>query len=525
LGSAAKVPLALARDRAAKARSQIEAGIDPVAERRKAAGVPTFREAAALVHAETRKGWRNGKHDKQWLASLDAHCFPAIGDVAVSELDGPAVRDVLSAIWLTKPETARRIRQRVIAIADWSVAKGYRDAPLAMAAIDKSLPRQRRSDKHHAAMPFTDVPEFLTTLRSRESVGRLALEFLILTAARSGEVRGATWAEIDLEGALWTIPADRMKAGKEHVIPLSDAALQVLDRAKPLRSMAAGNGGLIFPGLKSGKPVSDMTLTKVMRDAGLAAVPHGFRSSFKDWASETTSFANELSEAALAHAIPNKSEAAYRRGNLLDKRRVMMTAWLSIAKALRAVCSGWRLMPRGGRRLGAGRPKGSAHLTKAQRLLIGLACEREWHRRYYPKPPFAAEYLRAYGLYKRLQREYRQRARRSKARRQGVPLRLAQARRTAEAAGDTLRALAARRYARPQSGLKSQITREQSIASYGRFHKLVSPRMVRSCWSEFLALKRRHPGRLTRLIDWQLSPVPILFSLPENQPRAYLGVR
>jgi integrase len=328
LGSAAKVPLALARERAAKARSQIEAGIDPVAERRKAAGVPTFREAAALVHAEAKIGWRNGKHSKQWLSSLEKHCFPVIGDVSVAELNGPSVRDVLGLIWLTKPETARRVRQRIISIVDWSVAKGYRDTPLAMASIDRSLPRQRRSDKHHAAVPYVTVPDFLTVLRSRESVGRLALHFLVLTAARSGEVRGATWAEIDLASGLWTIPRERMKAGKEHAIPLSAGALAVLERMKAWRNVAAdAAAALIFPGAKHGKPCSDMTLTKVMRDMGLEAVPHGFRSTFKDWASETTSFPNELSEAALAHAIGNKTEAAYRRGNLLEKRRAMMEAW------------------------------------------------------------------------------------------------------------------------------------------------------------------------------------------------------
>lgn len=324
LGSAAKVSLAVARDRAALVRSQIEVGIDPVAERRKLVGIPTFREAAKLVHAETQKGWRNGKHNKQWLSSLETHAFPAIGDIAVSSLDGPAVRDVLAAIWLTRPETARRVRQRIAAILDWAVAKGYRAAPLALAAIDKSLPRQKRAGNHHAALPYVDVPAVVAKLRSRTSVGRLALEALILTAARSGEIRGATWSEIDLEGALWTIPAKRMKAGKEHVIPLSTAAVAAFKRAKAL---CTGNNDLVFQGQKHNRPVSDMTLTKVLRDMDLAATPHGFRSSFKDWASETTHFANELSEAALAHAIPNKTEAAYRRGNLLEKRRIMMAAW------------------------------------------------------------------------------------------------------------------------------------------------------------------------------------------------------
>lgn len=324
LGSASKVTLAQAREKAAVARAQIEAGIDPVAERRKAAGVPTFREAAAFVHAENQKGWKNGKHNKQWISSLEAHAFPTLGDVAVSDVDGPSVRDVLAPIWLTKDVTARRVRQRIISIINWAVAKGYRDAPLAMAAIDKSLPKQNRRVRHHRAMPFSEVPGFLERLRERETVGRLALEAAILTAARSGEIRLATWDEIDLDNALWTIPAERMKAGREHIVPLSEPAVRLFRRMRDWRSVGSQ---LVFPGAKRGKPLSDMTLTKVMRDMGREETPHGFRSSFKDWAAETTGFANELSEAALAHTIPNKTEAAYRRGNLLEKRRDLMMAW------------------------------------------------------------------------------------------------------------------------------------------------------------------------------------------------------
>ena len=324
LGSAAKVSLAEARVKAAKVRSQVEAGIDPVAERRKASGIPTFRNAAALVHAEAKAGWRNGKHNKQWLSSLETHAFPKIGEVPVSELDGPMVRDVLAAIWLTRPETARRVRQRIASIVDWATAKGYRAAPLPMTTINRALPKQKRSDNHHAAMAYADVPAFLADLRNKATVGRLALQFAILTAARSGEVRGATWDEIDLDAALWTIPADRMKAGKEHVVPLSVASILVLSAAGAIHT---GKGNLVFQGRTAGKPISDMTLTKVIRDMGLTVTPHGFRSTFKDWASETTGFANELSEAALAHAVKDKTEAAYRRGNLLDKRRQMMAAW------------------------------------------------------------------------------------------------------------------------------------------------------------------------------------------------------
>jgi integrase len=232
----------------------------------------------------------------------------------------------LAAIWLTKNETASRVRQRINTILDWAVAKGYRDAPLAMSIINKSLPKlPKGSKKHHKALPFVDVPEFMTALRDKNSIGALALQGAILNATRSSEIRLATWDEINFDKAVWTIPAERMgKRGVEHVIPLSEAALGVFEAAKAHRR---GGSNLVFQGMKKGKPLSDMTLTKIVRDMGVDATVHGFRSSFKDWASETTSFANEVSEAALHHAIGNKSEAAYRRGNLLEKRRDLMEAW------------------------------------------------------------------------------------------------------------------------------------------------------------------------------------------------------
>ncbi|MEL6877719.1 MAG: integrase arm-type DNA-binding domain-containing protein [Pseudomonadota bacterium] len=324
LGSAKKVTLAQARQRAGEVRSLVEAGIDPVAERRKAEGIPTFREAAAKVFAENRKGWKNKKHRAQWLTSLENYAFPAIGDVAVSEIDGAQVRDVLVTIWLDKNETARRVRQRITAVIDWAIAKGYRELPLPMAAINKSLPKIKKAEKHHRALPYADVPGFLAALNKRESVGRLAFEALVLTATRSGEVRGARWYEVDLKAGLWSIPANRMKAEREHVIPLSPAAISVFKRAATYREQ--GNE-LVFPGAKHGKPMSDMTLTKICRDMEVNAVPHGFRSSFRDWVAEETDFDGEIAEMALAHAISNKVEAAYRRGNLLQKRRKLMDAW------------------------------------------------------------------------------------------------------------------------------------------------------------------------------------------------------
>jgi len=324
LGSAKKVTLAIARDRAAAARSLIEAGLDPVAERKKAEGIPTFRQAAALVHAEHKKGWRNGKHNAQWLQTLETYAFPTIGDKPVNTVDGPAVRDLLAAIWLDKHETATRVRQRIGAVLDWAHAKCYRDAEAPMRSISIGLPRVAAKGRHHAALAYADLSGFMVRLRERESAGRRALEAVILTAARSGEVRGATWAEVDLEAGVWTIPASRMKREKEHVVPLSAAAQRVFERALTLR---ADKDTLVFPGAKPGKPLSDMTLLKVLRDMDTGCTVHGFRSAFKDWAGEVGGFPNELSEAALAHAIANKTEAAYRRGSLLDRRRTMMAAW------------------------------------------------------------------------------------------------------------------------------------------------------------------------------------------------------
>lgn len=325
LGSAKKVSLALARERAAKARSEIEAGIDPVASRRRAAGIPTFREAAALVYAEQRKAWKNKKHNAQWISSLEAYAFPSIGDRTVNQIDGPAVRDVLATIWLTKHETATRVRQRINTILDWSVAKGYRDAPLAMSVINKSLPKLPKGHKKHfAAMPYVDVPAFMEQLQEKNSIGALALRAVILTAARSGEIRLATWDEIDFEAAIWTIPAERMKAGREHIVPLSKAALEIFQAAKGHR--IAGSD-FVFQGTKKGKPLSDMTLTKILRDSDLPFTVHGFRSSFRDWVGEETSFAGDVAEMALAHTIKNKTEAAYRRGSMMAKRVVLMDNW------------------------------------------------------------------------------------------------------------------------------------------------------------------------------------------------------
>ena len=329
LGSAKKVSLSLARERAEAARTDIELGVDPVAKRKKASGIPTFREAASQFITEHQKTWRNAKHGKQWRTTLETYAFPHIGDTLVSAIEAPAVRDLLVMIWVEKPETARRLKQRIGSILDWAHEKGYREAEAPMRAISKGLPRVKKGATHFAAMPYADVPAFIDKLHERQSWGRLALEAAILTASRSGEIRGATWAEVDLEKALWTIPAERMKAKREHVVPLSPAALDVFNRAATIKT--AGHK-FIFHGTKRDKPMSDMTLTKVLRDLKQPFTAHGFRSSFRDWVSEETEFQGDIAEAALAHMVSNKTEAAYRRGNLLEKRRKLMDAWSSYCR-------------------------------------------------------------------------------------------------------------------------------------------------------------------------------------------------
>lgn len=324
LGSANKVTLALARKRAAEIRGWMEIGLDPVFEKRKARGIPTFKEAAAKVYAANRKTWRNEKHEWQWKRTLEQFAFPRLGEIQVSEITAPMIRDVLAEIWLTKPETARRVRQRIGAVLDWAFASGYRETEAPMRSITKGLPRQPRNDGHHSAMPYTEIGAFLRNLRSRQTDGRLALELAILCAARSGEIRNARWNEFDLTKRLWTIPPERMKAGREHVVPLSPEAMRVLEICVTRRK---SEDALVFPGTDPERPISDMTLIKVLRDMKLACTVHGFRSSFRDWVSETTNYPGELAEAALAHAVKDKTEAAYRRGTLLDKRRSLMANW------------------------------------------------------------------------------------------------------------------------------------------------------------------------------------------------------
>lgn len=325
LGSSKVVSLKEARDAAFATRQKIAQGIDPVAERKQERQViPTFQRAAEMVHEEHEKAWKNGKHQNQWIATLKTYAFPKMGDRLVSEIEGPLIRDVLAPIWLSKPETARRVRQRIGTVLDWSYARGFRATEAPMRSLSKGLPRQPKKDNHFAALPYASVPDFMEKLGARESVGRVALEALILTAARSGEIRGATWSELDLKAALWTIPAERMKMGRVHVVPLAPQAVAVFERAKKFK---AGASDLVFPGQNVKKPLSDMTLLKILRDMDLAVTVHGFRSAFRDWVAEQTDYSGEIAEAALAHTVSNKVEAAYRRTDFLDKRRLLMRDW------------------------------------------------------------------------------------------------------------------------------------------------------------------------------------------------------
>lgn len=329
LGSAKTVSLAEARDAAFMARKKLAQGIDPVAERKQERRVvPTFRDAADMVHQEHQAGWKNGKHQKQWITTLETYAYPSLGHRLVSDIEGPAIRDVLAPIWLSKPETARRVRQRIGAVLDWSDAKGFRAREAPMRSLSKGLPRQPKKDRHFAAMPYAQLPAFVAKLREklreRESVGRLALEVLILTVVRSGEIRGAEWKELDLDAALWTVPAERMKMGRAHAVPLSPEAVDAFRRAEKFK---VGASDLVFPGQNVKRPLSDMTLLKILRDMDLPVTVHGFRSAFRDWVAERTDFAGEIAEAALAHTVANKVEAAYRRTDFLDKRRLMMAQW------------------------------------------------------------------------------------------------------------------------------------------------------------------------------------------------------
>ena len=327
LGSVALVGLAEARDEAAQLRRIARAGGDPVADRhRRVRHVPTFAETARQVHTLHTKTLRNARHRASWISSLEADIFPVFGDRPVDQIDTADVLKVLTPIWTTKAETARRIKQRVRTVLDWAKASGYREGDNPADTVTRALPKQQAKVRHLPAMPYVDVPTFLSTLRDADGAPalKLAFEFLILTAARTSEVLGAAWNEIDQGTETWTVPGERIKAGREHRVPLALPALAVVKKA----FMLSDGGPYVFPGRRHGKPLSNMALLMVLRRLGRTDITaHGFRSSFRDWAAERTSAPRVVAEAALAHVIPDKVEAAYLRSDLFEHRRKLMTSW------------------------------------------------------------------------------------------------------------------------------------------------------------------------------------------------------
>ncbi|WP_347341664.1 tyrosine-type recombinase/integrase [Bradyrhizobium uaiense] len=332
LGGLKLVSLAEAREEAQKYRKMARDDGDPLAEKRRARRVmPTFKQAAEAVHKEHAKAWKNAKHGDQWINTLKAYAYPAFGDRRIDQIDTPEILKALSPIWLTKQETARRVRQRIGTVLDWAKAAGHRTGNNPVEEISKALPRQSERKSHHAALPYIEVTAFLQQLKEEgePTKATLAFEFLVLTAARTNEVLEARWAEIDLEQAAWTVPASRMKAAREHRVPLAPRCIELLRHAKQL---AAGSE-LVFPGRSNDKPMSNMVLLMIMRRMKSTYTVHGFRSAFRDWASERTNFAREICEAALAHIVKDKTEAAYRRGDLFEKRRELMATWAAYVEA------------------------------------------------------------------------------------------------------------------------------------------------------------------------------------------------
>lgn len=338
LGGYPDVTLAQAREKARAARNRVEQGVDPIEERRQArsalaaarAATRTFEDCVTGFMKAKESEWRNPKHRQQWQNTLDTYAGPVMGSLLVGDIELAHVLKVLEPIWKDKTETATRVRGRIEQVLDWATVRGYRkgDNPARWKGhLDQLLakPRKITQVEHHAAVPVEGVGAFLADLRAMEGMGARALEFAILTAARSGEVRGALWSEFDLDAKLWTVPPERMKGKVEHRVPLSTQAIELLQSLPRFEKVE-----VVFPGVK-GQVLSDMTLSAVMRRMKVDAVPHGFRSTFRDWAAERTNFPRDLAEMALAHVIESKVEAAYRRGDMLAKRLKMMQAWADFA--------------------------------------------------------------------------------------------------------------------------------------------------------------------------------------------------
>ena len=326
LGSYPEVSLADAREKALAGRRLARSGVDPIAARKKSERVTTFGELADEIAGRLAEGFRNAKHKAQWRMTLTVYAEP-LRAKPVDKIETADVLAVLQPIWQAKPETASRLRGRIERILNAAKAKGYRtgENPAAWRGhLENLLPKPSPLSRgHHAAMRYQDVPAFVAKLREREAVAGLALEFAILTAARSGEILGARWFEIDLDAKVWTIPAERMKAAREHRVPLSEPALAILRKVNE-----ATVSDYVFLGQRPGKPLSVMALEMVLRRMGIEeATVHGFRSAFRDWAGNETHFPREVAEHALAHVIGDKAEQAYRRSDALARRRELMDAW------------------------------------------------------------------------------------------------------------------------------------------------------------------------------------------------------
>jgi integrase len=351
LGTLEATPLAQARALAAICRQQRAAGVDPIEARERrleetaleAARAVTFGECATNYIEAHRAGWRNAKHAAQWEATLATYAKPVLGSLAVQSIDTALVLKVIEPIWPAKPETAGRVRGRIEAVLDWAAARGYRQGenPARWRGhLDKLLPKRSKVRRvlHHPALSYAKIGSFMAELRTEKGIGARALELCILTACRTSEAIGAVWAEVNLADRVWVIPGERIKAGKEHRIPLSPASLAVLAKIRPLA--AAKNGepdpaAPVFPGFRVGRPLSNMALLAVLDRMGRDDITvHGFRSTFRTWTAERTNFPNHVAEMALAHAISDDVEASYQRGDLFEKRRQLMNAWARFCATL-----------------------------------------------------------------------------------------------------------------------------------------------------------------------------------------------
>lgn len=336
LGPVHTITLAEARNLALEARKLKLSGIDPIdarnaerqAKRLDEARAISFKQASTAYIKANKAAWKNPKHAAQWESTLTTYADPYFGSLPVAAIDTTLVMQALEAIWSKKPETASRLRGRIESILDWATARGYRtgENPARWRGhLDKMLPARAKIQavQHHAALPYRDLPTFMASLRKQSGIGALALEFTILTAARTGEVIAATWDEFDLDNATWTVPKERMKAKREHKVFLCDGALQALRKAQK-----AGSSRYVFPGSAPDTPLSNMAMLSTLKRMGRKDLTtHGFRSTFRDWAAETTDYPSEVVEMALAHTVSNKVEAAYRRGDLFEKRKGLMRDW------------------------------------------------------------------------------------------------------------------------------------------------------------------------------------------------------